>query len=444
MFQSQFFRSPGYLLLLAAGLSPALGGDPLLGPDQGDVAVAVDTDVRWSSAYPAAEGPVNILDEDPSTKYLNNGHHNAGFIVTPVESGVVKSIQFTTANDADWRDPIVWQLYGTNEEILSADNSTGEAESWTLIATGNTELTTDRLTAGPALDFENTENYTSYKVLFPVLRYLQDGFSFQVADVALFTEAGGDGVNVLTPDAFIIAVDGPLSESSHPAAEGPAQAIDGDPNTKYLNFGRQNTGLIIKPGVGSTVLDGIEFTTANDFEGRDPAVFFLLFGSNDELTSADNSTGLTENWTPIQIVALDLPADRFTSSDVIPITSPTAYSLYKIIFPTLKNVASSSMQISEIQLYGTAQAPSPLGFDISQVSYDPATSSLEVTFPSTQGANYALEASTVFSPTGQPGGWNTVGTVTAGPGEATSQTVNAATLNDGTAPDAFFLRVRRD
>src|SRR3954466_6364024 len=33
----------------------------------------------------------------------------------------------------------------------------------------------------------------------------------------------------------------------YPAAEGPANAVDGNPATKYLNFGREGSGLIITP-----------------------------------------------------------------------------------------------------------------------------------------------------------------------------------------------------
>jgi hypothetical protein len=38
-----------------------------------------------------------------------------------------------------------------------------------------------------------------------------------------------------------------VNRSSYPAAESPAMVIDGDVNTKYLNFGGENTGSLLLP-----------------------------------------------------------------------------------------------------------------------------------------------------------------------------------------------------
>ena len=42
-----------------------------------------------------------------------------------------------------------------------------------------------------------------------------------------------------------------------------------------LNFAKLNTGLSLKPTVGSTVVTGLRFTTANDAPERDPATYTL-------------------------------------------------------------------------------------------------------------------------------------------------------------------------
>ena len=90
-----------------------------------------------------------MLDGDAGTKYLNFGKENSGFIVTPAfGAAAVKAFQITTANDATNRDPASWELYGTNDPILSFNNSTGGDESWTLVDSGTLDLPGERLTAG--------------------------------------------------------------------------------------------------------------------------------------------------------------------------------------------------------------------------------------------------------------------------------------------------------
>src|SRR6187551_3394399 len=54
----------------------------------------------------------------------------------------------------------------------------------------------------------------------------------------------------------------------YPGAEGPANAVDGNPATKYLNFGREGSGLIVTPFAPIPV-ESFRITTANDAPGRD-------------------------------------------------------------------------------------------------------------------------------------------------------------------------------
>ncbi|MGE5294228.1 MAG: hypothetical protein ACM3VT_05315 [Solirubrobacterales bacterium] len=120
------------LAALAFLAGPAFA-DAILGHN--DVILVVDSDgIVSSSSYPPAEGPANVLDGDPNTKYLNFGEVNSGFIVTPaVGVSLLDSFQITTANDAVERDPVVWMIYGTNDVIVDEDNSDGMGESRTLI-----------------------------------------------------------------------------------------------------------------------------------------------------------------------------------------------------------------------------------------------------------------------------------------------------------------------
>ena len=80
------------------------------------------------------------------------------------------------------------------------------------------------------------------------------------------------------------------SSSNYPAGEAPANAIDGNGGTKYLNFARTNTGIIVTPQAASTVVKAIALSTANDAVERDPTSV-AIYGTNDAITSADNSLG---------------------------------------------------------------------------------------------------------------------------------------------------------
>lgn len=108
------------------------------------------------------------------------------------------------------------------------------------------------------------------------------------------------GGPVLSPTDPILAidVDSPSSRSNYPGAEGPTNALDDLDFTKYLNFGRRNSGLIITPAAGATTVGSMIFRTANDEPARDPASW-RLYGTNDPISSLDNSAGDAENWTLI-------------------------------------------------------------------------------------------------------------------------------------------------
>jgi hypothetical protein len=90
-----------------------------------------------------------------------------------------------------------------------------------------------------------------------------------------------------------------------------------------------------------------------------------------------------------------------------------------------------------LALVAASVPPVNSDFQITSVSYNAATSMATVTFPSEAGAQYRLEWSSTL--TDNP--WPTASTVTGTAG-ATTTTVNTATLNGGTAPQRFFVRVR--
>ncbi len=342
------------LVFLAASVlmaGPAFG-EAITGPN--DFIIAVDTDgIVSSSSHYAHEGSENILDGNSATKYLNFGGGGSGFIVTPAFAAatgiMVQSFVITTANDAADRDPITWELYGTNDAIASADNSTGTAENWTLIASGTIALPADRLTVGPVVSFESYDLYTSFKMLFPTVN---GSNLMQIADVAFYPMPDAVGGNILAVGDAIIAIEQGW-QSRYPAAEPPAMCLDNDPNTKYLNFGKVNSGFIVTPLVGPSMLEGFQITTANDHPQRDPVVW-MVYGTNDEIVDVDNSDGKGETWTLICGGTLALPEERFTPGLMYVIANQAEFfTSYMVIFETLKDATDDSMQIADIQIYGT-------------------------------------------------------------------------------------------
>jgi hypothetical protein len=139
----------------------------------------------------------------------------------------------------------------------------------------------------------------------------------------------------------------PTSNNS-PGSEGPNNAFDNNPNTKYLNFDKKNAGVTIQLTSGRVVTH-FTVTTANDFSGRDPTSY-KLYGSNDGAT-----------WTLIKQDSISLSESRYTTSAVIDIGNTTAYAYYFMLFPTTKagdgcGLNCDSMQIAEITYYYDANS----------------------------------------------------------------------------------------
>jgi hypothetical protein len=333
------------LVALSATASPALAQLPILQP--GDAVLAIDVDPLASrSRYPAAESPSKIFDgltvNPGATKYLNFGDQggprngiNSGFIVTPPTPGtIVQSMALTTAGDADARDPATWAIYGTNDAIVSADNSDGSAENWTLISQGAISLPAARNTLGPTISFANATAYNSYRVVFPTLKNFRDDGLMQVNEVGLFTSNDATGASILTgaPVTSILAIQLPRSDSRAPTNEGADKLFDGLTNTKYLNFGKENTGFVVTPQSGASVIGSFQISTANDAPGRDPASW-VLYGTNDPITSPDFSQGNLESWTLIDSGALALPEARMTAGAVVSVSNANSYTSYRMAFP---------------------------------------------------------------------------------------------------------------
>ncbi len=169
---------------------------------------------------------------------------------------------------------------------------------------------------------------------------------------------GGTTKALVSPGNPTVSVDAD-GNSSSPSGEGPGNAVDGNLDTKYLNFGRENSGLIITPTDSSTIVTSLEIWSADDAAERDP-MLFQLWGTNSSITSANDSTGNGEGWTLIvegDLLNLLSKFVRKASSGRFNFPNTTPYRSYKWIAKTVRDpIAANSMQIGGIQLYGTVSS----------------------------------------------------------------------------------------
>ena len=331
-------------------------GPPIL--QAGNAIIAIDIRANSRSSYPGGEAATKALDGLSTTKYLNFAKVDTGIIITPAAgSTTVTGLQLTTANDAPARDPASYALYGTNDVVNHAtqNNGDGNEYAWTLISQDALALPEGRETLAPQTSFANAAAYLSYRVVFPTLKDAAATNSMQVAEIALLN---GANVNVLSAADPVSAIQLPQPpNSSYPGAESPAKLLDGDPTTKFLNFGKQGTGFIVTPAAGSPAISTFQLTTANDSPGRDPATW-ELYGTNDAITSVDNSSLNPESWTLLGSGAANLPTDRMAAGPLTVVNSGVAYASYRMVFPTLRAPWEgdvNSMQIADVQFYAVPE-----------------------------------------------------------------------------------------
>jgi hypothetical protein len=144
----------------------------------GDAAVAIPNNGNW----PANEAVNQAIDNQIVTKYLHfsGATEPTGFTVTPsVGPTLVTGINLCSANDAAERDPIKYELSGSNGSIDGP---------WTLISSGDIKdfnasaAWARRAWLSKPITFANTVSYKHYKLMFPACRGPGQN-SMQIAEV---------------------------------------------------------------------------------------------------------------------------------------------------------------------------------------------------------------------------------------------------------------------
>lgn len=134
-----------------------------------------------------------------------------------------------------------------------------------------------------------------------------------------------------------------LGTVNSPIGEEVDKIIDGDVNTKFLDFElADGMGFTVNLGGTAATASSIELITANDFPERDPIEFEVL-GSND-----------ATNYTSLLIDVLPCITERLEPR-TFAISNTESYLFYRINFPTpcdpTGGMGIPSIQLAEVQLY---------------------------------------------------------------------------------------------
>lgn len=143
---------------------------------------------------PAAESSQQVIDQDPMTKFLDfNAVDGIGFevdLLGVAHTAVVMEV--VTANDAPERDPVDFEIFGSN-------NGT----DYTSITTGTIPCVADRFLSR-TFSFVNTTSYTYYRLNFT--GNCDPSSINQIADVQLYSVIG-NAPSLTCPDDITLSND---------------------------------------------------------------------------------------------------------------------------------------------------------------------------------------------------------------------------------------------
>jgi len=321
---------------------------------------------------PVGEEVANIADQDIGSKWLD---FNKGAVVFEFPAAVtIDSYRLATAGDAEERDPVSWTLEGSDDGAvwividqrtnyptpIARETFTSEIVipptldlaigSFTSIATvllngAATDLSWDVYNAASVsiqpfpgvvaeagtasvtpqpnadttyvLTAESAGNEVTGSV---VVRAVQGGATscryVRFTPVELRDNAVASSIQLAEFDFFLGAATVSVSsvtnpDGDNPVGEIPANLLDGNTGTKWLDFNKG--GLVFD--LGATVsIDRYRFTTANDDPERDPVRWTL------EASTDGTTWSLIENLTAFDFLT---PQAREQGIQIIPLPGPS-------------------------------------------------------------------------------------------------------------------------
>ena len=333
--------------------------------------------------FNVGESIANAVDGNLATKHYNKSQDganapgvNSGFVVTPaLGATVIKGFQFATANDVPDRDPMTITIEGSN------DPNAGQAGggNFTLLYEGTSGLlqNSDRNAWGLFGNFTNNAAYKTYRVLITGTAGGSDADGVQYSEVQLMgvPQSPLPGTNILSTADAIIGVKQTsqgnpnvlaISGTDFSSTESATNIKDGNLNSKYYNTGQDginprgiNTGFVITPQRGFTIIDGIQIATANDVPDRDP-LNITIEGSNDPNAGQAGGNGFVPIWEGPTSLAQD--PGRTTWGTIYSFINSAAYKTYRVLITAARG-SGGGVQYSEVKLIGrTVTTPAaPIG-----------------------------------------------------------------------------------
>ena len=285
---------------------------------------------------------------------------------------------FAFAIGAVWAENFIWTgmaggYWGGQDWNDGSSFAVGGNAVFTDSATGNILVDTD-VTANKVEARENTTispgtiDPDAWKTAYKYYRFCvdaprSDGSSMQLSDVMLLDLSG----NEIQSSAFTLSydTDGHGVGEPYPSNENPANAVDGNHNTKWLDWRAgalrtavQRAAVYLEFQFDLPVnLSGYRWYTANDYAGRDPAAWRLL-ASHDGVT-----------WIVLDKVE-GYNAPKFNDSDRKALAFQrtfAGFSKYRFKVDETRDANDPMMQLSDISLYGEdgALLLNGVDFDIS-------------------------------------------------------------------------------
>jgi hypothetical protein len=234
-------------MTLAAGLDVTRPGDLIKGvPNDGD--------------WPGNEAPRYAIDDNIATKYLHfkgdfnpdPGTGGAGFRVTPsTRQTIVVGLTLTTANDYPGRDPIAFELSGSNGSIDGPYRLIARGDIFDFKQIYEWPRYTKNQTP---ISFINNTAYDHYQLIFTAIRGPAGGMidSMQIAEVellgvGLIASAPSPSDGILYPDIWAtlrwspgqtaVSHDVYFGESFTDVDMGTGGTFRGNQVSTYLNVG---------------------------------------------------------------------------------------------------------------------------------------------------------------------------------------------------------------
>ncbi len=196
------------------GAMPIPPAEPVDVTSPGDAVKGVPDDGDW----PAGEYPALAIDNKSGTKFLHRkgGAMATGIAVTPSAGPtLVTGLTFTTANDVPTRDPIAYELSGSNVSIDGPFEVIASGDIVDFAGTADWPRFTKNTTP---IAFDNKVAYEHYKIVFPALRGATQTL-MQIAEIELL----GSSLNAFAPTppdgAVGVPIDAVLSWSAGAGAD---------------------------------------------------------------------------------------------------------------------------------------------------------------------------------------------------------------------------------